>query len=80
MFMAQHFGCQAAKRPNFAVIHDTVSLYSSAVHQDLPRVTMERGGSHGDTCVGELPSRPQTHWNSPWEEDSERTKPEEMLF
>lgn len=52
-----------------------------AAHQDLPRVSRERGGSDpGDTWVGELPSRPQTHWNFPWEDDSEETKPKETLF
>lgn len=51
----------------------------SVLHQDLPRVTRERGSSDVDTRVGELPSQPQTHWNFTWEGDSERTKPSEML-
>lgn len=71
MFMAQPFGCQASK-----LCSDTCS----AVHRDLPRVTRERGGSDGDTWVGELPSQPQTHCNFPGEDHSERTKPMEMVF
>lgn len=52
----------------------------SALRQDLPKVTGDRGSSNVDTWVGELPSQPQTHRNFPWEGDSEKTKPKEMLF